>query len=233
MQSHSKLDSFGKDRAKLYDQGNSHLIPILANLHYIIRIVLSELPSNSKILCVGAGTGLEIIELAEAFPKFTFVAVEPSESMLQVCQEKLQNLNLIDRCELICGAINDVPETCDYNAALCLLVLHHTSLEDRTKIVTGILRRLKTLGYFICAEISYDHSSKAFADIVEKWKSLIRKSGAPEDKIQNLPKMMREHLFVQTPSEVESMLIANGFIEPIQFFQSLLIRAWYSQKKTD
>lgn len=231
MQSHSKLDSFGKDRAKFYDQSNSHLVPILANLHYLIKIVLSELPPDSKILCVGAGTGSEIIELAEAFPKFTFLAVEPSESMLEVCREKLQKLNLIDRCDLICGNIEDIPDTSEYNAALCLLVLHHTSIEDRTRIVAGISKRLKNLGYFICAEISYDPSSVVFADIVEKWKSLIRKSGAPEDKIQNLPKMMIEHLFVQTPSEVEHMLITNSFLAPIQFFQSLLIRAWYSQKK--
>lgn len=233
MHNHSKLDSFGKDRANSYDQGNSHLVPILDNLHYMIKIVLSELAPNSKILCVGAGTGSEIIELAAAFPKFTFLAVEPSEAMLEVCREKLQKLNLLDRCELICGNIEDVPDTNDYNAAICLLVLHHTSIEDRTKIVAGISKRLKNLGYFICAEISYDNSSKVFADIIEKWKSLIRKSGAPEDKIQNLPKMMKEHLFVQTPSEIERMLILNGFEEPIQFFQSLLIRAWYSQKKND
>lgn len=232
MHSHSKLDSFGKDRAKSYDQGNSHLNPIFSNLHYLTTIVLSELPPNSTILCVGVGTGKEIIELAEVFPGFKFVAVDPSESMLGVCHENLQKMNLLDRCELIHGFIQDVPDTENFDASLCLLVLHHVSLNDRAEIYNGISKRLKTSGYFICAEISYDLSSSAFIDIMEKWKSLIRKSGSSEDKIESLPKMMKEHLFIQTPNEVEHLLVANGFKEPVQFFQSLLIRAWYSKKKS-
>ncbi|MDO9181003.1 MAG: class I SAM-dependent methyltransferase [Bacteriovorax sp.] len=230
MHSHSKLDSFGKDRAKSYDQSNNHIVPIYENLHYLIKILLSEVAPNSKILCIGVGTGSEIIELAEAFPKFTFVAVDPSESMLEVCREKLKKLNLLDRCELIHGYVEDVQELEGFDGALCLLVLHHTTLEDRTKIITGIFKCLKTTGYFICAEISFDLTSSAFGDIIEKWQSMIRRSGSQEGKIQNLPRMMKEHLFIQAPSEVELILVSSGFLNPIQFFQALLIRAWYARK---
>ncbi len=217
MHEHSKIDSFGKDRAESYDQSNGYMVPIYENLHYLIKILLSELAPGSKILCVGAGTGSEIIELAEAFPKFSFVAVDPSESMLKVCRDKLQKLNLIERCKLICGYVDDVPVAADFDAALCLLVLHHTSLEDRAKIVKGVLKRLKTAGYFICAEFSYDISSDTYAEIFDKWKSMIRRSGSPEEKVQSLPKMMKDHLFIQAPSEVEAA-------------QALLIRAWYARK---
>lgn len=230
MNDHSKLHSFGKDRAKSYDQNNVHLIPIFENLYYLIKILLSEIAPNSKILCVGVGTGNEIIELAEAFPKFTFVAVDPSISMLEVCQEKLQRLNLLDRCKLIHGYVEDVPETHEFDAAICLLVLHHASLDVRIKIIAGIFKRIVTAGYFIFAEISFDSSTSAFEDIIEKWKSLIRISGSPEDKVQNLPRMMREHLSIQAPSEVERMLVASGFSIHVQFFQALLIRAWYARK---
>lgn len=230
MNDHLKLDTFGKDRAKSYDKNNAHLVPIFENLHYLIKILLSEIAPNSKILCIGVGTGNELIELAEAFPKFTFVAVDPSISMLEVCQEKLQSLNLLDRCKLIHGYIEDVPETHEFGAAICLLVLHHTSLEDRAKIISGVFKRLTASGYFICAEISFDFSSSTFEDIIEKWKSMIRKSGSPEDKVQSLPRMMKEHLFIQAPAEVESMLVTSGFSVCIQFFQALLIRAWYARK---
>ena len=63
-----KIDSFGKERAKAYDQSNSFMAPIYENLHYLITVILSELVPHSKILCVGVGTGTEIIKLAEAFP---------------------------------------------------------------------------------------------------------------------------------------------------------------------
>ena len=102
IQPHPKPDSFGKDHAHNYDQNNTYLAPINAALHYLIEILLSDLKSQSKILCVGAGTGTEIIALATAFPTFTFVAVDPSEAMLEVCRDRLQSLGLADRCEFVC-----------------------------------------------------------------------------------------------------------------------------------
>ncbi|MNJ94900.1 ubiquinone/menaquinone biosynthesis methyltransferase [compost metagenome] len=231
MHDHSKLDAFGKDRAKSYDQSNTFMAPINANLHHLIKIILSELAPHSKILCVGAGTGTEIIELAEAFPQFTFVAVEPSASMLEVCREKLQKLNLLDRCKLIHGYVQDLPGEDEFDAALCLLVLHHTSKDERPKIIAAIARLLKPQGSFITAELSYDSSSRTSDDMMKKWQVMSRRSGSPEEKVQSLPKMMKEHLSIQSPSEVESMLETNGFATPLQFFQSLLVRAWCAQKK--
>jgi tRNA (cmo5U34)-methyltransferase len=74
---HVKLDHFGEDRARSYDQNNRHLAPILENLHYLIEILLSDLDPRARILCVGAGTGTEMIALGHAFPSFSFVAVDP------------------------------------------------------------------------------------------------------------------------------------------------------------
>lgn len=218
--------------AKSYDQ-NSFMISINQNLHDLIKAILNDLPSKAKILCVGVGTGTEVIMLAEAFPEFTFVAVEPSESMLEVCRDKLQKLNLLDRCRLIHGYVQDLPDEGGFDAALCLLVLHHTSKDgsDRQKIVAAIAKRLKPMGYFISAEISFDASLSTFQSTMEKWQSLLRRSDAPEEKIQTLPKMMGEHLSIQTPADFENLLAINEFEAPIQFFQSLLIRAWYAQKK--
>ena len=38
-------------------------------LHLLTGTVLSELPPKAKILCVGAGTGAEILYLAQKFPE--------------------------------------------------------------------------------------------------------------------------------------------------------------------
>ncbi len=232
MKNHSKLDSFGRDRAKSYDQSNRHFLPIYENLHYLIKIILGELAPKSKILCVGSGTGTEIISLAKAFPEFSFVAVEPSESMLKVCRERLEGEGLLDRCMLVNGFVSDLGRDKDFDAAICLLVLHHTSNDgsERLGIVSGISERLKSEGYFINAELSYENDSEISVDLMEKWKSLNRISGAPEEKIKMLPKMMEEHLSIQSPKEVENMLENNGFYSVVQFFQSFLIRAWYAKK---
>lgn len=230
MEKSLKLDSFGHDRAKSYDQGNAHLAPILENLQYLIHIILNELSPNSKILCVGSGTGREIVDLAESFPHFTFVAIEPSVSMMEVCREKLRERNLLHRCDLIVGDIQQLGATDQFDAAICLLVLHHTSKKGRIDIVDGVIHRLKSSGIFISAELSFDDSLNSHPDLIEKWKTLIRKSGASSEKIESLPRMMKDHLFVHTPAEVEDVLEHHGFFRPVAFFQSLLIRAWYCRK---
>jgi tRNA (cmo5U34)-methyltransferase len=231
MHNHSH-PSFDKQTAKKYDQNSTLMAPIFENLYYLIKAVLNDLATSSKILCVGAGTGSEIVELAKAFPGFTFVGVDPSDSMLEVCRSRLNELKLLDRCKLVHGYLQDIPETDEFDAALCLLVAHHTSKDgsDRQKIFSGVSRRLKPNGYFISAEVSVDTNSNTFQDIMKKWQSLARRNGSPEEKVQHLPQMMMEHLSILSPSEIESLFMANGFGAPVQFFQSLLIRAWYAQK---
>lgn len=230
-QRHPRPDAFGKDHARNYDQNNTHLAPINANLHYLIEILLSDLKSKSRILCIGAGTGAEIIALAAAFPTFTFVAVEPSKAMLEVCQERIQSLGLADRCQFVNGFIQDVPEGESFDAALCLLVLHHTSEEERRDIVSGVAKRLKERGYFISSELSADLSANTAENVMENWKSLMRRAGISEEKIQLMPAMMKQHLGIMSPSDYEDLLKKNSFELPIQFFQSFLIRAWYAQKR--
>ena len=55
-------------QASSYDQQWSKMAPINNALHLLTSAVLSELPPQAHILCVGAGTGAEILYLAQQFP---------------------------------------------------------------------------------------------------------------------------------------------------------------------
>ena len=55
-------------QASSYDQQWSKMA-IKDALHLLTGPVLSELPPKAKILCVGAGTGAEILYLAQKFPE--------------------------------------------------------------------------------------------------------------------------------------------------------------------
>lgn len=217
--------SFGKSQAASYDHHQLQMAPLYDNLHFLIKAVLNDVPKNAKILSIGVGTGTEIIKLAERYPEFTFVAVEPAAEMLAICRERLKESNLESRCQLVHGLIGEVEEGA-FDAALCLLVTHHTSEEERKKILSGMAKRLKDNGLLILAEISYDKIS-----LLEKWQSVVRLSGAPEESVQKLPMLFKEHLSIFSPEEVEKLLKSSGFEDPIQFFQSILIRAWYAKKK--
>lgn len=66
-------------------------------LFSFMRLILSELPADARILCVGAGTGTEIIALAQAFPQWQFTAVEPAPAMLDVCRRKAEESGIAPR----------------------------------------------------------------------------------------------------------------------------------------
>src|SRR5476649_396423 len=96
-------DIFNDEFSRQYDAYNDRLNEIASNLHLLISILLRDLPDDARILCVGVGTGSEIIRLARKYPGWHFTGVDPSPDMLAVCAEKLQLEGLHDRCTLIEG----------------------------------------------------------------------------------------------------------------------------------
>ncbi|WP_202814214.1 class I SAM-dependent methyltransferase [Fulvimarina pelagi] len=94
---------FDADLAAGYDKRNSPLAPLSDCLHFLVRLVLADLPLQARILCVGAGTGAEILSLARAYPTWSFVGVDPSAEMLKICGASLNDAGVSDRCDLVCG----------------------------------------------------------------------------------------------------------------------------------
>ncbi|MFH1804154.1 MAG: methyltransferase domain-containing protein [Pseudomonadota bacterium] len=83
---------FDSKASETYDERNRKLSPINNNLHLLIRLILNDLPEEARILCVGVGTGSEIVSLAEAYPKWRFTGIDPSTSMLEACRDKSKNM---------------------------------------------------------------------------------------------------------------------------------------------
>jgi tRNA (cmo5U34)-methyltransferase len=192
-------EMFNQKTADAYDERFSKIGPIRDNLDFLIRLVLEDLPEDARILCVGVGTGIEIVKLANAYPQWRFTGVEPSAPMLEVCQGKLGKHDLMDRCELVHGYVSDLPPGGAFDAVLCLLVTQFvTDSAKRQEMFGDMAAQLKSGGYLINAEISDDMSS--------------------------------EHVAVEPPVAIERYLCNSGFSQPVEFFQSLLIHAWYARK---
>ena len=85
---------FDQKYASSHDQAGAKLAPMRDALHLFIRMVLSELPGDARVLCVGAGTGFELFALAEAFPHWRFTAVDPAAAMPSICRQRRTNVAL-------------------------------------------------------------------------------------------------------------------------------------------
>lgn len=214
-----------------YDNFNSHFKTAKENLHFLNTLILRDLPENANILCVGVGTGEEILSLAKSYKKWSFVGIDPSSTMLQGCKEKIKSHDLSDRCDLIHGYLSDYKTESTFDAVICLFVMHfiHDSVE-RSKMFLDMNKYLKRGGYLINAEISCDFSSKDFPNLLANWKTLHHYAGATEEKLENMEKTLKEQLAVLSPQETEKLLLESGFLKPTQYFQSFLIRAWYGKK---
>ncbi len=222
-------DFFNQDMAKRYDERNSKLSPISENLHFLVRLVLADLPSQARVLCVGVGTGAEILSLAKAHPAWTFVGVDPSQEMLDVCRSRLAQEGAGDRCELIHGYVQDVPEGTAFDAVLSILVAHFIARAERGDFYRSILKRLKPEGYFVSAEISADLKALEFPAMLKNWEQVQKLMGATPDSLLKLEDTLRTALAVVSPVDTVELWRESGFAAPTEFFQAFMIRGWYAR----
>jgi tRNA (cmo5U34)-methyltransferase len=223
--------AFDRDRASSYDKTWAKLAPTRDALHLIIRAILHDLPANARILCVGVGTGAELIDLAQAFPQWQFTAVEPAAPMLDICRQKLEECGITSRCTFHEGYLDTLPPSDSFDAATCLFVSHFImEPEERRNFFHQIALRLRPQGYLISSDIAYDRSSSAYPDILNVWLQMMRSADLPAAEVEKMRHAYGRDVAVLPPSAVATIIAASGFNPPVLFFQNVLIHAWYARK---
>lgn len=220
---------FNSELASQYDEKNRRLKPISECLHFLMGMVLKDLPDGARVLSVGAGTGAEILSLARLFPNWTFVAVDPAAPMLEICRERLGKAGVLERCDLVEGYVQDVKEN-NFDAVVSLLAGHFVKREDRPGFYQSMVERLRHGGRFVNAEISYDLDSPEFPFMLKNWEEIQRLMGATPESIATLPRALKEMLTVLSPRETEDYIRRGGIHSPVRFFQAFMICGWYGVK---
>ncbi|WP_017748515.1 class I SAM-dependent methyltransferase [Scytonema hofmannii] len=168
---------FDQERASSYDKQFAKLAPIRDALHLFIRIVLSELPDDARILCVGVGTGAELIDLAQTFPRWQFIAVEPAAPMLDICRQKAEACGIASRCTFHEGYLNSLPTSDSFGAATCLLVSHFFMQQsERRDFFREIAARLLPNGYLVSSDLASNISTESYQSLLEVWLRMLRYS---------------------------------------------------------
>lgn len=223
------FDDMGGDQ---YDKGNRAFVPINSNLHFLNSLILKDLSKDARILCVGVGTGSEIIELAKTYKGWSFVGIEPAKSMLKKCEQKLLAESLNIRCELFHGFLADYVPDQKFDAVLCLFVMHFVKdMGERAQMYADMSSSLKENGTLIVTEISADFNSLDYKFQLENWQALHALAGATDEKLKLMPEVVEKQLAVIAPNETEGLIETSGFLKAIPFFQSFLIRGWYAKKR--
>ncbi len=200
-------------------------------LHLLTHVAFAHLPSEANILCVGAGTGTEILRLADAHPEWRFTAVEPAEAMMEVCQRRLEAAGLSERCDFHQGYLETLPPRPTFDAATCFLVSHFlTDAPARGAFFGTIAAKLSADGLMVSADLAADRKDPAFDRLMSVWLDLIAETGMPLENRVHYKEMFGVEVAAQSPLEVEALIAENGFKPPDQIYQSILIHAWLSRR---
>jgi tRNA (cmo5U34)-methyltransferase len=225
---------FDQERASSYDQQFDALAPIREALHLQIRIILSELPVDANILCVGVGTGAELIYLAQAFPQWRFTAVEPAAPMLDICRHKTEESGIASRCTFHQGYLDSLPATEPFQAATCLLVSHFLmQADERSRFFQQIATRLQPGGYLVSADLTADMATAEYQSLLDVWLRMLRYADMPDAEVEKFRASYGRDVALLSPKKVATIMTEGGFELPVLFYQSLLARAWYAHKRPE
>ncbi len=225
---------FDRKRAQTYDERMNPSAPLFDALRFSMRFVLADLPADAHVLCVGLGTGTELIELAKVYPNWKFTAVEPAKAMLDICRARVEELGFSSRCTFHEGALDTLPGGVAYDAATALMVSHSFSQrEARASFFSEIAARLKPGALLVSSDLASDVSTYNYKKLLESWIGMMRFSGVPDDEIEKFTAGYVTNNVVLPPHEVEVIIEAGGFEMPVEFFQGLLIHAWVSRRQSE
>lgn len=230
--SQEKITALFDQHASTYDQKWSRLAPINGALHLLTHAVLSLLPADARILCVGAGTGAEILYLARQFPHWHFTAVDPSSAMLDVLRRRAGEEGISARCHLHVGLIETLSPDASFHAATAFLVSQFIQ-DDAARVAffQHIARHLHPDGLLVSADLSADLTSASDLDLLEVWCRAMSGHGLSPEEIEKIRQAYRTDVAVRPPAEVQKIITQGGFELPVPFYQAGLIHACYARRR--
>ncbi len=186
---------------------------------------------TARVLVVGAGgTAGEIIASATLAPHWSFVAVDPSQPMLELARANVASAGVASRVETVLGAVADLEDSPVFDAAIMIGVLHHLP-GDRAKqdILAQIALRLKPGAPLVVAGNYRAYASQPL--LMAAWANRWRMNGAgPEELQSKMNKILQGAEPPQSEEAVFTLLSEAGFKEPIRFFSSLFWGAWLARR---
>jgi len=219
-----------KENAAAYDDRFAKMAPMRDALHLVAGAVLAELPTDARILCVGAGTGSELLAFARRFPEWHFTAVDPAAAMLEICEKKAVKEGISDRCVFHAGYLDSLPPGEGFHAATSILVSQFIlDWGARRGFFGEIAKRLLPDGLLVSADLSADLASEEYQTELEVWLNIFRYTGMDPEMVGRLREAYGRDVAVSRRDEIEALIASAGFEQPVHFLQTSLIHAWFAK----
>jgi tRNA (cmo5U34)-methyltransferase len=226
-----QLESTFDQQSSSYDAQWLKLSAFRDGLLILVASLLRGLPEQARLLCVGAGTGAEIHFLADRFPGWTFVAVEPSAGMVRAARERAETFGYIGRCTFHNGYLETLPDARPFDGATCFLVSQFLlDSGDRVEFFRRIARRLCVGGILASSDLAADTASSSYDSLLEVWLRTMAQADLSAERIRQMREAYARDVAILPPDEVAALIASAGFEQPVQFYQAGLIHGWYGER---
>lgn len=219
---------FDETLAKQYDSGIRRALPTYDPMLRLIQTFLrANTVEDANILVVGAGGGNEVTSFSLKNPRWTFIGVDPSETMLSVAREKCKEAGVNNRVKLLQGTVEDVEGIANFDAATCILVLHFIhAYEEKLKTLQETYARLKNGAPFVLISKYGEPTSDEFKERLKLWKSYwldTTKLSFEEVEAMEMDILSLSYLPEET---IVGLLQEAGFVRITKFFSTTLFGGW-------
>ena len=193
----------------------------------VAAIVDPDLPPASRVLVVGAGTGIEMVTLKRIRPDLGVHGVDPSEQMLELAKRRVAQAELTSGVTFQLGYTADVPPTPLFDAATLINVLHFVP-DDGSKaaLLDEIARRLKPGGVFVFFDLHGDPGSEEHERYMAAWRRYWTIRGMTPREERDFEERIRDGIHFAPASRVIELALAAGFTDPRRFYKSMLYGGW-------
>ncbi|PSB11348.1 class I SAM-dependent methyltransferase [Pleurocapsa sp. CCALA 161] len=225
---------FDRERASQYDLDIRKSIPGYESLHGMTQSLLqTSLSKSARLLIVGSGTGMELVNYSKPNPEWFLTGVDPASEMMAIAQAELTAQGLQKRVNLHTGYVNSLPETEPMDAATLMLVMHFLTDDGaKLQLLQDITQRLKPGAKFILADIYGDRSASYFSQFTKAWQVLYFSQLDDETRTKAEAKFqtsISNSIHFVTEARIIELLEAAGFSQIAKFYNAFLFGGWIAQ----
>jgi tRNA (cmo5U34)-methyltransferase len=225
---------FDRDRATQYDLNITKAIPGYESLHAMAESLLqTSLNAPAKLLIVGSGTGMELVNYSKGNPAWSLTGVEPSSEMMAIAKSELTNQGLQERVNLHTGFLNSLPATELMDGATLILVMHFIPDDGaKLQLLQDIAQRLKPGAKLILADLYGDRSAPYFSQFTDAWQALYFSQLDEESRVKaeaNFSTSIQNSIYFVTEDRIIELLQLAGFDQVTRFYNAFLFGGWIAQ----
>lgn len=222
---------FDRERASQYDLNIRKAIPGYEALHSMSQSWLqTSLSSSARVLVVGSGTGMELIDFCEKSPQWLLTGVEPAAEMMAIARQKLSDRQLLSKVNLHTGYVDTLAVTELMDAATLMLVMHFLPDDgSKLQLLKNIARRLKLGAEFILADLYGNKTSPYFERTRSAWKSFYFSQLDTTAKAKaelEFELSINNSIYFVPESRIIELLNIAGFEQVTRFYNAFLFGGW-------